>query len=100
MFDRRQAEGFPQMVGNERTVSSGFRQFSFVDREQNEMFEVQVPRFEYSHDLQTDGRFSVKRDMHGGEYPVDQFDQGLGLDGQFLVLDQRMETVDDGIYFK
>ena len=57
------------------------------------MPEVQVTGFQYTHDLQADGRFAVERDAGGGNDPRDQSQQRVGTDRQFPAFNQGIETV-------
>ena len=70
---RRQVERRPQIAGDERRL--GYlvaRKIVVVHREQDHIAEIEVARFEDTHDLQPFERFALKGDSHGLQVPPQQ----------------------------
>ena len=78
VFDSGHAKCFPEIIGNKRGISSGFWKLSFVERQYNEIPEVQITCFQYSHDLHSDSRFSVERNVRRCQYFGNQSFQSIG----------------------
>ena len=79
MFDGGHAESFPQVVGDERGLSACFGQLPFVEGKHDEVAEIEVTRFQYSHHLHTDGRFAMKRYIRGSKQSAEKTLQGIDL---------------------
>ncbi len=101
MFDGSHAECFPQVVGDEGGIASGFGQLPFVEREHDEVAEIKVARFQYTHYLHADGGFSVEGNVGGGKQAVQQSLQCVCVQTtQFPGFYQIEQAVDEGVAFE
>ena len=95
------AEGFPQVVGDEGGLASGFGQLPFVEGEHDEVAEVEVTRFQHTHYLHADGGFSVEGNVGRGKQAVQQSLQRVcAHTTQFAGLYQAEQAVDEGVAFE
>ena len=91
-------KAFPQVVGDEGGVASGFGQLPFVEGEHDEVAEVEVTRFQHTHYLHADGGLSVEGDVGRGKQPVQQSLQRVCAHAtQFAGLYQTEQAIDEGV---
>ncbi len=97
VLHRGESECPPQVVGNERCVAVVLRQLVFVDRQHQQIAEVEVARLEHAHNLQPYGRLAVERYAGSGKQPVQQVDECLCRDVQLAALRQCQQAVDERV---
>ncbi len=97
MLHGGEAEGTPQVVGDEGGVAVVLRQLVLVDGEHEQIAEVEVARLEDAHDLQSDGGLAVERNAGGTEQAAEQADEGGGGDAELATLGEREQAVDERV---
>ena len=60
IFSCGQVECFSQVVGNKTVGSAFFRKNAFIERADNQIFEIETTRFEHSHYLKSVERFTFE----------------------------------------
>ena len=63
MFDGCHTKSLTEIVRNEGRLTAGLRQLPFVERKYDEITEVKITGFEYSHYLHADSRFTMEWDV-------------------------------------
>ena len=97
VLDGGEFVGMAYAVGNEGTVINAFGHIAFVAGENENVVEIQVAGLQYAHDLNSLCRLAVEGDGSLLDELVDKTLQGCRIDLQVAVVNEAVNSVDQGV---
>ena len=92
-----QTVSLAQSIRDEGRVADTFRQIALTGRKNDDMVEIKVARFQYTHDLNAFSWFAMERDAGGLHELQYKSLQGNDVDDEVASVDELVKSIEQSI---